>query len=161
MSDAAGRRRTALRLTDAAPAVVMLVLSVVITTDTLPLGMWQGFTPGPAFFPVLIAGFTAILAAQLLLKAWLGPAPEATDWPGIAVLRTIGLVYAGLLGFFFLTPVLGMIPAITLFLLTVMIGILRQPAVGSLIASAVTTVLIYVVFVLWLGLPLPKGFLGL
>lgn len=150
-----------MRLTDAAPAVVMLVLSVVITTDTLPLGMWQGFTPGPAFFPVLIAGFTALLSAQLLFKAYFGAPSEATDWPGGAVLRTISMVYGALLAFFFLTPVLGMIPAIMAFLLIVMIGVLRQPVVGSLCAGVITTALIYVIFVLWLGLPLPKGFLGL
>lgn len=155
------RHSRGMRLTDAAPALVMLALAVVITSATLPLGMWQGFTPGPAFFPVLIAGFTVILSVQLLVKAWLGPASDGVDWPGRAVLRTIGLVYGALLAWFFLTPVIGMVPAIMMFLLVVKIGILRQPLIGSLVACVITTVLIYVIFVLWLGLPLPKGFLGL
>ena len=150
-----------MRLTDAAPAVLMLGLSVVIVTATLSLGVWDGFTPGPAFFPILIALFASVLALQLLVRAFRATADEACDWPDPAVLRTVGSVYGTLIAFFVVTPYLGMVPAIVGFLLIVMVGILRQPLIGSVVAASVTTGLIYLVFVLWLALPLPRGIIGL
>ena len=150
-----------MRLTHAAPAVLMLALSVVMVTGTLSLGVWQGFTPGPAFFPILIAAFTSVLALLLLVQAIRGTAGEGVAWADRAVLRVVGSVYGALLAFFLVTPYLGMIPAIVAFLLIVMAGILRQPLVGSLCAAAVTTGAIYLVFVLWLAIPLPNGVIGL
>ena len=150
-----------MRLTHAAPAVLMLALSVVMVADTLSLGVWKGFTPGPAFFPILIASFTSVLALLLLVQTFRGTAGEGVAWADSAVLRVVGSVYGALLAFYFVTPYLGMIPAIIAFLLMVMVGILRQPLVGSLCAAAVTTCVIYLVFVQWLAIPLPMGVIGL
>jgi hypothetical protein len=83
-----------------------------------------------------------------------------TNWPSRPVLATVGSVYAALIAFAVLTPVLGMLPSIALFLVVVMVVLLRQPVIGSLVAAAVTTALIYIVFVRWLALPLPAAILG-
>lgn len=148
-----------MRLINAAPAVLMLVLSGVMVVATLPLGVWNGFTPGPAFFPILISIFASALAVLLLLGIWRGES-VGTNWPSRPVLATVGSVYAALIAFAVLTPVLGMLPSIALFLVVVMVVLLRQPVIGSLVAAAVTTALIYIVFVRWLALPLPAAILG-
>lgn len=150
-----------MKLTDIAPALVMLALAATMVIGTASLQIWDGFTAGPAFFPVLIAIFTTVLALLLILRAWRGEVGEDVNWPDRGVLRSVGSVYGALIGFLVLTPVLGMIPAICVFLAVVMIGVLRQPLVGSLVAVGVTTGLIYIIFVRWLALPLPTGVLGL
>ncbi|QYK40849.1 MAG: tripartite tricarboxylate transporter TctB family protein [Paracoccaceae bacterium] len=150
-----------MRLTEALPALVMLGLSAVMVLGTWSLGVWERFTPGPAFFPLLIAIFATSCAVPLLIRALRGKGGEGVEWPAPAVLRTVGAAYLSLLMFLVLTPHLGMIPSIVLFLLAVMIGVLRQPVTGSLIAVTITTGFIYVIFVLWLALPLPRGPLGL
>jgi putative tricarboxylic transport membrane protein len=149
-----------MKLTDVAPALVMLGLAATMVIGTASLDVWDGFTAGPAFFPALIAIFTTILAALLILRAWRGEVGEDVQWPDRAVLRTVGSTYGALVGFLVLTPVLGMIPAIMTFLAVVMIGVLRQPLLGSLAAVGITTGLIYIIFVRWLALPLPTGILG-
>lgn len=149
-----------MRWVHAAPAIVMLALSGIMVAATLPLGLWDGFTPGPAFFPILIGIFASVLAILLLLAVWRGDS-IAADWPARPVLVTVGSVYAALVAFALLTPLLGMLPAIAVFLVVVMVVLLRQPVVGSLIAATVTTALIYVIFVRWLALPLPDGIFGI
>jgi hypothetical protein len=138
----------------------MLAFAGVVVMATLPLGLWQGFTPGPALFPVMIAGLPAILGVQLVVRALRGSGEGLIDWPGRRVQGTIALVYATLIGFFVLTPLIGMMPSIALFLAVVMIGVLRQPLVGSVLAVVITTGFLYLIFVLWLALPLPQGVWG-
>lgn len=149
-----------MKLTSIAPAVVMLALSAIMVAGTLPMGVWSRFTAGPAFFPLVIAIFTTVLAVALLVQALRSDAPEV-GWPERAVLRTVGLVYGALVAFLLLAPVLGMLPAAAAFLAFVMIVALRQPLAGSLAAVAVTTAFVYLIFVRWLALPLPRGVLGL
>ena len=148
-----------MRLTSAAPAVVMLALSATMVANTLPMGVWSRFTAGPAFFPLVIATVTTVLAVLLLVQALRGDAADA-GWPDRSALRTVGLVYGALLAFLLLAPVLGMLSTSAALLAFVMIVALRQPLAGSLVAVAVTTGLVHIIFIRWLAIPLPSGVLG-
>jgi hypothetical protein len=148
-----------MKLAASAPAVVMIGLSAIMVADTLPMGVWDGFAPGAAFFPLLIATFATVLSAVVVAKVVTGE-PEAPSWPDAAGLRNIVLVYAALIGFVVLAPVVGMLPAAAGLLAFTTIAVLRQPLLGGLAAVAITTGLIYLVFVRWLALPLPVGPLG-
>jgi hypothetical protein len=149
-----------MKLAYAAPPLLMIGLSGVLVVDTRSMGLWSGFTPGPAFFPFLIAGFTTILAVLLLLQ-YRRLGAEDVVWPPRDILRTIALVYLALVGFVALAPFLGMLVASIVLLAFVMIVAFRQPIGGSLVAIAITSCLIYVIFVQWLSLPMPKGIFGL
>lgn len=137
----------------------MLALSTVMVVDTYPMGLWDGFTPGPAFFPTLIAAATSVLAV-ILLVGGLGAADEASNWPEPPALRRVAVVYGALLAFFAAVPLLGMLPSATLLLAFITIVVFRQPLKGSLAAVAVTVGFVYLIFVQWLAIPLPKGVFG-
>jgi putative tricarboxylic transport membrane protein len=149
-----------MRMTEALPALVMLGLATLMVAATWPLGVWERFTPGPAFFPLVIALLTVACAVPLLVRAVRGKSVGGADWPDAPVLGRVGAAYAALVAFLVLAPYLGMILSILLFLLAVMLGVLRQKVFGSLIAAALTTGIVYAIFVLWLALPLPRGFVG-
>ena len=139
----------------------MLVLSATMVAGTLDMGIWDGFTPGPAFFPSLIAVFASTLAVLLLIRAWRSrDDEEGVDWPSAPILRRVGTVFGALVAFLLVTPVLGMLPAVAALLAFVMIVALRQPILPSLAAMAITTGFVYVIFVRWLALPMPTGVLG-
>ena len=148
-----------MQLVFVAPALIMIGLSAIMVVSTGPMGLWSGFTPGPAFFPFIIAGFATTISVILLL-GYRRSRPEAVIWPDRGVMRIISLVYLSLVGFVVLAPILGILVTAVAFLTFVMLVAFRQPVVGSLIATCVTTGFIYVIFVRWLQLPMPKGIFG-
>jgi len=113
-------------------------------------------TPGPAFFPRLVAAIMALLTVLMLLEnARKNDRSRLFDWssPGMvrnALLFALSAVYCGLLtyiGFLILTPI---------FLLLMMLvmqrkGMLAWMAFSSLAATAA----VYLVFQVLLDVPLP------
>jgi hypothetical protein len=59
------------------------------------------------------------------------------------------------------SPFLGMVPSAALFVFLFLHGLLARPLVSTLFTTAVTTGLIYVVFVWWLNVGLPTGYFGI
>ncbi len=53
------------RALTAAPALFMIVLSGAVLLGTADLRMWRGITPGPRFFPVLLAATGVTLGVLL------------------------------------------------------------------------------------------------
>ena len=54
-----------------------------------------------------------------------------------------------------------MVPAGFLLMLGLLLIVLRRPLPASLLTAVISTALVYAVFVAWLNVPLPKGFLGI
>lgn len=149
-----------MRWSDVIPALLMLALSGAIALDTRSLAFWSDTTPGPAFLPVWLA-----LAGVLLFVLRLAEArrvrADLVQWPGKPALARVGAIVAGLAAVPLMAPFAGLVPALALFVLFLLLGVLRQPLWPSLATVGVTTGVVYVVFVGWLGVPLPKGPLGI
>ena len=134
--------------------------------------LWEGstfqygteFSPGPGFAPVWLSAIG--LCVSLLIAAHGLWAMRAADRSAAApVLEKWGLVRValtllGLSALIFLVESLGLAISILLFLLYLTVLVQRH-AVGVAIGASVGTVaFVYVVFVYFLDVPIPKGPLG-
>ncbi len=140
-----------MRRLNIATALAFLALSAMVVAGTADLAYWSDFAPGPAFAPVWMAAAGTALALLLLVKEARDPTPEPADLPARAALA-LALVLAPRLGF--VTTVI----ALTLFVLLV---VERRRVLPSLVVTVLTAALIHGVFVAWLNVQLPKGFLGI
>jgi hypothetical protein len=150
-----------MRRVNIAAALVFLGLSALVVAGTLDLAYWSDFAPGPAFTPIWIAAAGGILALLLLFREVRDPTPERADLPTRPALTRVLLTVVALSLTLALAPRLGfvaMIAALTLFVLLV---VERRRIVPSLIVTVLTAALVHGVFVAWLNVQLPKGFLGL
>ncbi len=147
-------------MSDVIPAIIMLVLSVIVVLATWSLGYWIEFTPGPAFAPVWIAAAGVVLVILRLTEARWAGAAAGVEWPDRNALVRILLTMGGLVALPILSPILGMVPSVALFIAFFLLVVARRRLVPTLTTVAVTTGLVYGVFVLWLGMRLPTGLFG-
>jgi hypothetical protein len=147
-----------MRRSDVLPALLMLALSGAIAFDTRSLSFWQDTTPGPAFLPVWLAVAGVVLFVLRLLEARRSPEPIA--WPERAALVRFAVIFGALAVVPLLSPVVGLVLALALFVAFLLLVVLRQPLWPSLATVVITAGLVYAIFVGWLGVPLPKGVVG-
>lgn len=137
------------RVAAAATAAIAIVLfALTFGFEQMPEGITRGF--GAEVFPRLILGTIVALSIFLFVLSPTGAALE----------RIPAMVYytgALLLVFMGLAPLIGMLPAMFLFLLGLgwMWGERRAWMLG--LSAAVLTALIWAVFVRGFGVQLPKG----
>jgi putative tricarboxylic transport membrane protein len=150
-----------MRMSDVVPALLMLALSAAIAFDTRSLSFWADTTPGPAFLPVWLAIAGAVLFVLRLAEARRAGGGVPFEWPERTALLRVAMVFAGLVAVPLLTPFLGLVLALAAFVAFLVLVVLRQALWPSLATVAVTVGLVYAIFVGWLGVPLPKGMLGI
>ncbi|HWM42142.1 MAG TPA: tripartite tricarboxylate transporter TctB family protein [Burkholderiales bacterium] len=148
-----------MKTSDVVPALLLLALSAAIAFDTRSLSFWQDTTPGPAFLPVWLAVAGVVLFVLRLLEA--RRSPGAMAWPDRAALVRIAVIFGALAVVPLLSPVVGLVLALALFVAFLLLMVLRQPLWPSLATVAITIGLVYAIFVGWLGVPLPKGMFGI
>jgi putative tricarboxylic transport membrane protein len=148
-------------MSDVIPALLMLVLSAAIAFDTRSLSFWADTTPGPAFLPVWLAVAGALLFVLRLAEARRTRNAAAAHWPERPALARVAMVVGGLVAVPLIAPLAGLVPALALLVAYLLLVVLRQPVWPSLAAVAITVGLVYTIFVGWLGLPLPRGFIGI
>ena len=150
-----------MRVSEVVPPLVMLALSAVIVLGTWHLGYWRDTTAGPAFAPVWIAAVGAMLAILQLRAARSAGWADVCDWPDAVGMKRVAATFLGLVAFLVVSPFLGMVPSAALFVVLFLYGLLARPLVPTLVTTAVTTGMIYVVFVWWLNTNLPTGYFGI
>jgi hypothetical protein len=147
-----------LRILDALPAMFMLALAALVVLGTSELRMWRGVTPGPRFFPALLAGTGAFLALALLVSQWRGSDVGALELPDRYGAKQVAATLAALVAFVAGCPILGMVPMVGLFTLVMLLVVLRQRVLSSVTAAVLVAMGIQVVFVQWLKVALPAPF---
>ncbi|MFA5026596.1 MAG: tripartite tricarboxylate transporter TctB family protein [Candidatus Methylomirabilota bacterium] len=144
----------------AAVALFLLGAAAVFFSLQLPLGTLRAAGSGlfPLALGVLLMGLSACHAAQLLLasRSAAGAAGERPE-SYRRVLLFLGVVAATTA---LLTSV-GFLLSAFCFLLALMEILGVRPRLMSLLVSLVTAGFSYLLFVRWLQIPLPKGWLGL
>ncbi|HEX6154917.1 MAG TPA: tripartite tricarboxylate transporter TctB family protein [Burkholderiales bacterium] len=148
-------------MSDVLPALLMLVLSAAIAFDTRSLSFWADTTPGPAFLPVWLAIAGVVLFVLRLAEARRTHSGVAVQWPDRAALARVAMVVGGLVAVPLIAPLLGLVVALALFVAYLLLVVLRQPLWSSLAAVGITVGLVYAIFVAWLSVPLPRGFIGI
>ena len=149
-----------MRRADLAIAVGAILLSAVLLIGARQYPVWTRTAPGTGLMPVLLGVVGLVLGLALLVNTLRQPAHEPLDLPDRATLGRIGGALAGLALVVVLTPFIGLLVAQTLFMLFMLLGLQRRPIVPSLLTTAITSGLIYGVFIRWLHVPLPTGPLG-
>jgi hypothetical protein len=147
-----------MRFLQAVPAIFMFALAAGVLLGTADLRFWDGFTPGPRFFPGWLAGAGTILALLLLVTQWRGTDTGTLDLPDMAGLLMVLKTTAGLIVLALLTKPLGMVPALSLFVLYMLFFVLRAAIWPSLLTTGIIAAGIEGIFVRWLGVPLPAPF---
>lgn len=148
-----------MRIGNVLPGVLILALSAAVFVQTRHLTYWGETAPGPGFFPAWLVLAGVVLFLLQFAEGWRARDSVAT-WPDRSALTRAGITYGGLAALGMLAPLLGMIPSIVLFVLFLLIVVLRRPVWPSLLTTAVTVGLIYVIFVQWLGVALPTFSIG-
>lgn len=143
------------RLLLAAPAIFMAALAVAIIAGTSGLRLWDGVTPGARFFPMGLALIALALSLALLAAQRQGADPAEPSLPDRAGAIQVGATAVALLGFGLCVPVIGMVPAVALFMLVLLLAIQRARLAPSLLATGIVTAGIELIFVRGLSIPLP------
>lgn len=153
-----GRGEGPMRKREMVPALFLIALSLGVILGTRGLAVWDGFTPGARFFPLLVGGLGLLLAALLLWQQWRGVDHGMVDLPDRAALGRVALTMAGLVALAAGAPVVGLVPMLAAFALFMLMAVLRQPIGPSVATSVVIAGGAYVVFVRMLSVPLPAPF---
>ncbi len=136
---------------------ILLALYVCVTSFKLDLGVLQ--SPGPGFMPFLSGGVLCLLGFINLLMEWKNREEKlgwgAVNWGKIIIILIGIILYAALLqklGFSFAT-----------FLVMVLFfkGIGTRSWFFALLSSLLTTLVLYLIFEVWLQSQFPKGILGI
>ena len=129
-------------------AVAAVLFALTFGFEKLPEGLAGGF--GAEAFPRLVLGLIAALALLLLARPPASAPPEP-------IRPNVYATAGSLLGFMALIPLAGMLPAMFLFQLGLayLWGERRHLLILSI--AAVTTGLLWAVFVRGFGIQLPKG----
>lgn len=143
-------------LPDRIGGVVLVTLGVAVVIASLGLPAIPGQPVGPAIFPSVLGVALGLSGLIIFVK------PErqtAQRLSAIGTLRLLSPVAVLILGYFIMESV-GFL--LTGFLIVLIISLLlRGSVVGSLLLSAVMTVVIYTIFASLLRVPLPAGILSL
>lgn len=137
--------------------------------------LWEGwsfqygaeFAPGPGFAPVWLSAIglcvSLMIAAHGLLAMRGGEVSGQRAAPALETrgLARVALTLVGLAAMVLLVEPLGLVVSILLFLLYLTLFVQRLGIAVSIGASVGTVVFVYVVFVHFLDVPIPKGPLGL
>lgn len=139
-------------------SVALLIVSSVVAGEGLRLPYVVNSIPGPGFFPLWIGIVMAFLSALLFLTT---RAPNRAFGEGLAGLRRVGLVAGSFLLYIALMGYLGLLLSLTLLVAFVLRFVEEKSWRASLGASLLIAVNCYLLFKAWLGVPLPKGPLGI
>ena len=138
----------------AAAAVIAIAAALFAATfwfEKMPEGITRGF--GAELFPRMVLGTIIGLAVLLALT-------PAADAPLPRIPPMVWYSGAALLAFMALVPVVGMLPAMFVFLVTTGILWSERRYLLLLITAALMTAAIWGVFVKGFGVQLPKGLLA-
>lgn len=123
------------------------------------------FAPGPGFAPMWLSGIGLFLALLIAFSAWhdmrtagrVAAGKDAIDKRGLG---RVGATVLGLVCMMLLVPWIGFVLAVLAFLLFLTLFVQGLRLVVGIPAALLTVAFVYVVFVRFLGVPIPAGPLG-
>jgi len=139
---------------DAIVAAVALALgaTTVYESSQLPFGTIN--SPGPGFFPWWTSALIVLLALGLMIQAPTGSS-MAREGPGR--IAKVALLLVVLSAYTFLLDSLGYLICTFLLVLFMLRALDPQRWTVALGMAVITAVGSYVVFAVWLSVPLPRG----
>lgn len=144
-------------------AVVLIALAAFVARESIELSYGTRLGPGPGFFPLWLSGLLALLAGAMLWQSRSAPAVRGSPafFPDRAGLIRIGAILGTLAAMVALLEPLGFRLTMLAFALVLIPVLGRRGALETLLVAAGCSFGVYYVFVDFLRIPLPIGFLGL
>jgi putative tricarboxylic transport membrane protein len=140
---------------DIGVAALTLGFGVLAACESARLPFGTVRNPGPGFFPWWASVVLALLALVLLVRAWMpSSTPVEKGSGGIAKVAALLIVLGG---YVFLLDPIGYLLSTFLLVLFMLRWIDPQRWPIALGMAAITSAGSYVVFAIWLSIPLPRG----
>lgn len=145
-------------------SIVVLLFSIALMFEARKLVYTGEFgRPGAGFFPFWLGVLLAFLSLQLFWQN--RPTPSERDRPGpFSNLKRIGkpaLILAALFAFAALMGTLGFLVSIALLIAFLQILVEGRRWLSGVITAVLGAFGFYLIFEVWLGVPLPIGILGI
>lgn len=141
---------------DVIVAAVTLALGAAAAYESTKLPFGTGHNPGPGFFPWWTSLALALLALILLAQALTSRSRSVPDERSSRIAK-VALLLVGLGAYTFLLEPLGYLLSTFLLVLFMLRVTDPQRWAVALSMAAITAVGSYVVFAVWLSVPLPPG----
>lgn len=137
--------------------VSVLVIGIIFFAYSLQYPYESELGPGPGMLPLWLSGILIVLALAYLYSVIIGK-DSAEDWPDKKSQIEMGLILGNMSLFVLLTPVIGFVLSSILFLF---IFFRRNYSwFKSLLISAGTSVLLFLLFTEGFATPLPVNMFG-
>lgn len=143
--------------------MLFVLLGAHVVSQAAGLPYLEKYGPGPGFLPFWLGwawiGLALLHFANIALQPHLYPGsqPFPTGQPALRV----ALVYAALLVGTFLMGALGLLTALAVMIIFLFIGVEKLPWRRSLAVALGISVGTWLLFAIFLGVPFPKGPLGI
>ncbi len=146
------KRRHPISVMQIIPIVGILISITFIYLGFAKYGFWDEFKgPRPGFFPVVISSFMLIASSLALVFSF---KEEPIDWP-----LENWLLPLSVLAVLIATFIIGLLPSLAIFVLLWLRVFEKCTWKTTLTVFAIIAVIVVGAFVLWLGVPFPKGFI--
>jgi len=140
---------------DALAAAMVLGFGAAALYESSKLPFGTVHSPGQGFFPWWTSAAVVLLALILLFQALASRSSAAQEGPGR--IAKVALLLVVLVAYTFLLDLLGYLLCTFFLVLFMLRAIDPQRWTVALGIAAVTAVGSYVVFAVWLSVPLPRG----
>ena len=138
---------------------VVTAIGALMLYESLKFAYLFEGVPGPGFLPRWIAGALVLTGLVLTFKG-IRPglaAARVIPWPEAGGWRRVGLVLGGLAAALILLDKLGFVVVTTAFMAIVIYGLGVRSRVMLATVPIGAAIGLYMVFAVWLRVPLPKG----
>ena len=143
---------------DELTSLFLLVVAVFYSLESFRLGMGTIHNPGPGFIPF----FSGCLLGLLSIAIFINGRRAKAGAGGVELRSRRGFwILGNLLLYALCLERLGFLITTFLFLVLSLMSFRPRRWSGIFLVSSVTVVISYLVFGVWLKVPLPKGFLGI
>jgi len=140
--------------------IFIIGFSIFIAFSALKLGFGSVNLPGPGFIPFFAALFLLILSFLLFFNSFkkrivFSEAPKSTVQYGKII-----FIIATLIGYSLLLDLLGFLFITFMLMFVLFLMESRKTLVSAIMGAFATTISVYILFELFLGVRFPKGVFG-
>jgi putative tricarboxylic transport membrane protein len=148
-----------LKRADQVSGIVLLALSIFALYESSRLDMAYRGAPGPGFFPFWLSIAMCLISVAIIISGFRRPASSDSrvKWPTGTGLVRILAVFVALVIYVFLIRVIGYILSTAALILCVACMLRRYRWYQLVTVSLLTATGLFVVFHVWLQMPLPTG----